>query len=160
MRWAAGARAVAFLFVFWTSSFLFPVSRHQGDVVAFRPPSAVFGLAWVLLSAAAARSWALEAASLDFRGARLLFIDSSFVLLLGLLALYPALSKKRVVSLWVVAGAFAASLAILATESAWGSRALMAPVVAWLVFALLMQTFVVQNAAVCAKESPSTTASP
>jgi len=145
MRRAAVARAAAFLLVFWGCSALFPVSRRHGDVVVFRPPSAAFGVAWLLLSAAAAASWATEAASPDLDASRLAFVDTSFAVLLVLLVLYAAMSEKRVAAAWIVAGSLAAALTALAMEADWRSRGLMAPVVAWLVFALIMQAVLAQT---------------
>jgi len=144
---AATARALAFLAVFWSTSYFFPVGKSYGDEVAFRPPSAAFGVGWALLSVATAVAWAASTSSEPCSGsAPSTFLDFAFVSLLLFLSLFSALSHRKVVALWLAVGALAATLAILATSPSWVARALVSPLAAWLIFALLMQAFSVQVA--------------
>ena len=147
---AAAARGAAFVSTFWTSSLLFPVGPAYGSEVAFRPPSWVFGLAWASISTAAGASWAFEHAH-EKNGNNSppsFLVDLCFVLLLVCLITFSAKAQTdKTGAAWSVAGALAIALALTTSMTSWQAKALLSPLCAWLIFALILQTTLVQTEA-------------
>lgn len=142
----AAGRAALFVSTFWGSSRVFPVGAAYGQEVHFRPPSSVFGLAWGLLSAAAGASWGVAHVDESLNSPPPLLVDSGFVSLLACLIAFSAFSRDRKkAASWSVAGASAVALTLTASMNSWQAKALLSPLCAWLNFALIMQTTLVQS---------------
>jgi tryptophan-rich sensory protein len=119
------------LVVVFATGLAFPLPTNFGSDVAFRPPKAAFGVAWSLLLVLVGLAWAFATSELRPPTQDILFS----VLLLTLIGFSVAAHYKAQRGVvWVTYGAMGAALVVLASLDTLG-RTLMAPLVAWLVFA-------------------------
>lgn len=103
-----------------------PISRDYGSQVSIRPPSYLFGIVWFVLLLCIGYAWASSPSPAT---------DGAFVLLLVLLSSYSLSTSRPIASLWIVYGCIAAALLCFALLETSASRACMAPVIGWLLFA-------------------------
>lgn len=117
------------LFVMGVGLF-FPLKQTYGSDIAVRPPGWVFGVMWPILLAYLGTAWVRATPHSALT-------DVSFALLLGSLVFYVVVASKglKVVAFWAVYISLACALVAGALLENTASRALLAPLVAWLLFA-------------------------
>ena len=115
------------------------VGARAGETVPFRPPAWVFGVAWPVLLVLCGISWALAQRAQATGPARAL-VGVTYALATALLGAWVVTYRRsKVAGVWVLVGAVAATLASFA-QGTPVSKVLLAPLVAWLLLALLMNT--------------------
>ncbi len=139
---------------------LCPVGKGSGSSVRFRPPSAVFGVVWAILFPLFGLSWiAASRRSLDtksklsrkhqkFQNIMVPVTYGGTILSLGLWEIIYSKNcgKNKKAGTWVILLAILFILMALQLGTPV-SRVLACPLLAWLIFALLMNTTEVQNTA-------------
>ena len=129
--------------VCYLMSALCPVGKDAGDKVKFRPPSSVFGIVWGILFVLFGLSWVV--AMRNSRNKILCFV--LYILTTLSLALwiyiYGCRKSKKTAS-WILILSVALSLMCF-TQGNDISRILIAPLIAWALFAQIMNTTEVQN---------------
>ena len=125
------------------SQFLCGIGENAGDSVLFRPPAWVFGMVWPILFLLFGISWAVAARAC---GNQVLCMGSYALLTLSLGAwiLVYGCGKSKAGASWILPVSLAAGFACFA-QGDEVSKVLLAPLLAWLLFALLMNTTEVQN---------------
>ncbi len=120
-----------------------PMDKSSGSDVKFRPPSYVFGITWLILFVQLGFSWYIAARNCS--NVNLCITTYAITTLsLGLWTYIYSCRKSKLGSAWVLVLSLAASLASFAQGNEL-SRVLIAPLIAWLIFAMLMNTTQVQN---------------
>ena len=128
-------------FVGYGSQRLCSVGKNAGSSVLFRPPAWAFGVIWPILFLLFGLSWALAA-----RESPTLLTYLTYGLtttLLGVWIIVYGCAKNKRAAAWVLLLAVAAGLASFG-QGTGASKAMIAPLVAWAIFALLMNTTEVQ----------------
>ena len=126
---------------------LCPVGASAGASNPARPPSAAFGIIWPMLYLSLGYAWvSARNASRSARNRN----DLAFGVLVALLVLWQVLwgcqSDKRA-ALYALVSAIAAALAALAFSQKYApnNAFLLAPLVAWLIFATMLNYTAVQR---------------
>lgn len=116
---------------------------RSGSTVKFRPPSYVFGIVWLILFVALGFSWYIAANnSID---KHLCIITYTITTLsLGLWTYVYSCNEAKVESSWVLILSVAGTLASFAQGNIY-SKVLISPLIAWLIFAMIMSTTEIQN---------------
>lgn len=125
------------------SSAFCDIGKNAGDTVKFRPPAFVFGIIWPILFILFGLSWAIA-----MRNSKEKILCASTygigVISLGLWTyVYGCKNMKKQAS-WVILLSFAALLASYAQGTVI-SKVCLSPLIAWILFALIMNTTEVQN---------------
>ncbi len=130
---AAVVKFAAPLVVVFASGLVFPMKRDLGAEVAVRPPGALFGPVWVVLLLLVGAAWVRADGSGLPPGA----MSALFVLLVAFLAAFAPAARGglTVASVWLTYASLGAALACFAAVGDSVARVMLAPLVAWLVFA-------------------------
>lgn len=135
--WRTGllVRALVPLVVVTVAGFVFRLGPNYGAEVPSRPPAFAFGLAWTLLLIFMGAAWAMEQQAVVVPSSSA--VDIMFCLLIGSLVFYTALASKgkNVGAFWMVYVSLAFALAVTGLLQRPACRALLAPLLAWLLFA-------------------------
>lgn len=136
--WRTGrllVRALLPLVVVTVGGFVFRLGPNYGAEVPSRPPAIAFGLAWTLLLISMGAAWAMEQQAVVAPSSSA--VDIMFCLLIGSLVFYTALASKgkNVGAFWMVYVSLALALAVTGLLQRPACRALLAPLLAWLLFA-------------------------
>ena len=119
------------------------VGKDAGKSVLFRPPAWAFGVIWVVLFALFGISWAIAARkSTNYK-----LVMSTYALttlLLGVWIIVYGCAKNKKAASWVLLLVIASALASFGQGNDV-SKTLISPLIAWALFALLMNTTEVQN---------------
>lgn len=128
-------------FVGYGSQRLCSVGKNAGSPVLFRPPAWAFGIIWPILFLLFGLSWAIAA-----RESPTLLTYLTYGLtttLLGVWIIVYGCAKNKKAAAWILLLAVASGLASFG-QGTGVSKAMIAPLVAWAIFALLMNTTEVQ----------------
>ena len=117
--------------------------KDAGSNVAFRPPSWVFSTIWPILYLLFGLGWYF---SLKKSGNRTLvhIMNITLTVLLALWLVVYGCGKNKKGAAFVLLACIATALMVFAVNSTTG-KLLIAPLVAWLIFALLLNTQEVTN---------------
>ena len=122
------------------------VDAEAGAVVLARPPARAFTVLWIALYILIGASWGITFHSIDATLQWLVVCIFGFLVasLSAWLVVYPRAKHQGA---WVITLALAATLACLclAQHAALLAALLLSPLVAWLVFALLLNVIEVQH---------------
>jgi len=119
------------------------IGEKAGSTVIFRPPAWVFGVIWPILFLFFGLSWAIAARKSSNKKLAMCMYALTTILLGAWIVVYGCLKNKKASS-WVLILAVAAGIASFGQGNEV-SKALIAPLIAWTLFALLMNTTEVQN---------------
>ena len=119
------------------------VGEKAGDSVLFRPPAWAFGVIWPILFFMFGLSWAV-AARVGTNQILTMCMYGLTTLLLGVWIAVYGCAKNKKVAAWVLLLTIAAEIASFGQGNAI-SKALISPLVAWTLFALIMNTTEVQD---------------
>ena len=125
------------------SSALCDIGKSAGDTVKFRPPAFVFGIVWPILFALFGLSWAIA-----MRNSKEIVLCATTYSIaavsLGLWTyVYGCKNMKKQAS-WVILLSLAALLASY-SQGTVTSKVCLSPLIAWILFAIIMNTTEVQN---------------
>lgn len=120
------------LVVVFAAGIVFPIPSDFGGNVGFRPPKEAFAIAWGLLLLLVGAAWAFGTSELRSPTQDVLFA-ALLLMLVGFSVIVASRKTQRGV-VWMTYGAMGMALVTLASLDTLG-RTLMAPLVAWLVFA-------------------------
>jgi benzodiazapine receptor len=119
------------------------VGKNAGSGVLFRPPAWAFGVIWPLLFLLFGLSWAIAARKSSNK--KLAMCTYAFTtILLGIWIVVYGCAKNKKAASWVLLLVVAAGLASFGQGNDI-SRVLIAPLIAWTLFALVMNTTEVQD---------------
>jgi len=127
----------------YSTSFLCKMDKKAGDVVKFRPPPIVFGIVWPILFLLLGISFAIAMRNCNNKELCLF----SYILVILSLALWIYMyscKKSSKGSSWVLILALAFGL-ICFTQGNEISKILITPLIAWAIFAMIMNTTEVQE---------------
>ena len=123
------------------------VGKDAGSVVAFRPPSWVFSVAWIILYALFGLSWYFARKDANDKNQKL-YVDIANIVLVCVISLWIviyACGKNKKGGVYVLGISILASLIAYTVASTTLSKILICPLVAWLIFAMFLNTFEVQK---------------
>jgi len=123
------------------------VGKDAGSVVAFRPPSWVFSVAWIILYALFGLSWYFARKDANDKNQKL-YVDIANIVLVCVISLWIviyACGKNKKGGVYVLGISILASLIAYTIASTTLSKILICPLVAWLIFAMFLNTFEVQK---------------
>lgn len=124
------------------SQLICSVGKNAGASVLFRPPGWAFGVIWPILFLLFGLSWAI--AIRESSNTTLTYLTYGLTtILLGVWILVYGCAKNKKGAAWVLLLAVAAGLASFG-QGTGISKAMIAPLIAWAIFALLMNTTEVQ----------------
>ena len=126
----------------FSTSAVFPVGRNAGASVVVRPPPAAFGVAWAILFSLMGASWTLAAREGETLALTTVLYGTLLACLLSWMVVYVRVGPRE--AAWVLVGSVAASVACC-SQGGGVSQALLSPLVAWLIFALVMNCIEVQT---------------
>lgn len=118
------------------------LGKNTGKIVKFRPPSIVFAIVWPILYIMLGTSWMLAS-----QGNMLwlpMILYSLLAIFLGLWIVMYGCVKSKTASAWILVVCIALVLGCFSIGNVW-SKLLLAPLLAWLIFATIMNTTEVQN---------------
>lgn len=121
---------------------LYPMTRRAGTSVAFRPPAWVFGVAWPILYVLLGAAWVVASRATDNYPLCVATFAALSVTLASWIVVYDRSTRG---ASWVIVAALSLAVAGKGMASSTTLSALMAPLVGWLVFALVMNTTEVQS---------------
>lgn len=119
------------------------VGKNAGARVLFRPPAWAFGVIWPILFLLFGLSWAIAVRESANKKLAMSMYALTTILLGIWIAVYGCVKNKKGAS-WVLLLAVAAGLASFG-QGNHVSKALIAPLIAWALFALIMNTTEVQQ---------------
>ena len=125
------------------------IGKSAGNTVAFRPPAKAFGVIWAILFVLLGISWVFASRSTlkepSGCGKHVMCVCSYllFTVSLAVWIIFYGCKQNKKASCWVLVVSI--MLAIMCvTQGDTTSRILLAPAIAWCVFALLMNAFEVR----------------
>ena len=124
----------------FATSAICPMTSNDGNDIKFRPPAWVFGIAWTLLYIMLGFSWYY--AQKEYKYYNYLYILLN-LLLCSWLVVYSCQNSAKNAVFVLLASIITALLCF--TSDVRSSQMLIAPLIGWLIFALLMNTTIVQN---------------
>ena len=127
----------------YSSQMICSLGKDAGKSVLFRPPSWVFGVVWPILFLLFGLSWAIAARNCTNQ-ILCMTMYALTTLSLGVWIVTYGCAKTKKGSSWVLILTIAACLASFAQGNET-SKVLISPLIAWAIFALLMNTTEVQN---------------
>ena len=132
------------VFGFVTAAFC-NVGKDAGSVVKFRPPAWVFSIAWIILYICLGLSWFFSNKDKNSNKILVNIMFSAVVLALtGWLLVYACGKNKKGGIYMIVISILAALLAYTSTPNLT-AKLLLFPLIVWLLFATLLNTFEVQT---------------
>ena len=127
-------------------------SFKDSEIVAFRPDSAVFSIALGILSLLLGISW-LYSNSLDLLDNRLLhFHNILYISLIIVLGSWTIIynNNYKIYSIWIILAALLLTITIMIFTSNF-SKMMLAPLMVWLLAALMMLTHEIQTSEIYSK---------
>jgi tryptophan-rich sensory protein len=118
------------------------IGSSAGSSVKFRPPAQAFGIIWAILFPLFGISWAVACRESNTPTCIISYGGTTAFLALWIYVYGCKKNKKAAV--WVLVGAVAFAL-LCFTQGNTLSKMLVAPLIAWALFALLMNSTEVQN---------------
>lgn len=130
---------VAPLLTGFGTSAICPMGNSAGESVAFRPPSAVFGPAWVVLYILL--GWSFARSLKETRSPSLnAFLYCSLIFLLSFwIVAYACMKRKHLALAILLMSLLACFSCTLLNNSTW-TKLCLAPLFIWLIFALFLST--------------------
>ena len=119
------------------------VGKDAGAHVLFRPPAWAFGIIWPILFLLFGISWAIAVRESSNKKLTMSMYALTTILLGVWIVVYGCANNKKGAS-WVLLLAVAAGLASFG-QGKHVSKALISPLIAWVIFALIMNTTEVQE---------------
>jgi tryptophan-rich sensory protein len=119
------------------------IGKGSGAKVVFRPPSQVFGVVWPILYLLFGLSWMMAMKKSANKYMCAVTYGLTAILLALWIVIYGCKQDKKQAS-WILVAALATMLASFGQGSEI-SRVLLSPLIAWSLFALLMNTTEVQQ---------------
>ena len=135
--------AILPLVIGFGTSFFCRVGKDAGSVVKFRPPAAAFGIIWTILFIMFGISWAIAARNCSMHPAVCITIYSLAMASLALWIIVYGCGKSKLGACWVLVFSIACVIGCLSIGTPI-SKLLVAPLAAWAIFALMMNTTEVQ----------------
>ena len=123
------------------TSFLCRTGKSTGKTLKFRPPPVVFSIVWPILYILMGLSWVYS--SRENATVSHVFYAILTILLCLWLVFYSCL-KNKLAGVFILLACIACSLACFGIGN-YISKIMLSPLVAWLIFATLMNSFEVQN---------------
>jgi len=128
----------------YSTSGICKIGKNAGKSVLFRPPAAVFGIVWAILFILLGISW-----SIAIKNSQNKTLCNSLYLLLSISLglwtyVYGCKGMKKEAS-WVILLSIMLSL-MCYSQGNEKSRILISPLIAWILFAVIMNTTEVQTA--------------
>ena len=127
------------------------IGKNAGDSVAFRPPAKAFGIIWAILFVLLGISWMVGAKySLKkqkngcSKHVLCVICYLLFTVSLTIWIIFYGCRNNKKAACWSLVVSIALSITCI-IQGTTVSRILLAPAIAWCVFALLMNVFEVQN---------------
>jgi tryptophan-rich sensory protein len=117
--------------------------RSAGDTVKFRPPAYVFGIAWTLLLLMLGMSWVVASQKTH---AKVLCITMYALLTVSLTSWVSVYQRSKAAASWTLIVVLSLALGAAFTSGDVYAQTLLAPLIAWVVFAMIMNTTEVQTA--------------
>ena len=119
------------------------IGKNAGNKVKFRPPPYVFGLVWPILFMLFGLSWVI--ASKNSNNTTICVMTyATAALFLGLWTYVYGCLKMKKEACWVILLSLATLLAAF-SQGSEASKILISPLIAWIIFALFMNTTEVQE---------------
>jgi len=116
------------------------VGRDAGNVVKFRPPAAVFGIAWFCLTLLIGLSWVFCIANVTNQEKTAAYIIYALLIVsLMLWIIFYGCGNDPLKALWTLIPSLALSFMVLSLGT-YVSRLMICPLIAWIVFAMTMAT--------------------
>jgi len=129
------------------SAMICNVGKESGSVVSFRPPSWVFSIAWIILYALFGLSWYFARKDAENKSQQL-YVDIINIVLVCVISLwlvvYACCNNKKG-GVYVLGFSILTSLIAYTVASTTLSKVLICPLITWLIFAMLLNTFEVQK---------------
>lgn len=125
------------------TQFFCPIKKDAGENVKFKPPAVIFRIVWIILFLMLGISFML---SMKINKNKFLTLSLYICLILSLvvwLYLYGCKNNKKLAS-WILILSIGVSLSCFAISEN-KIKILLSPLIAWSIFALLMNTTEVQN---------------
>ena len=122
----------------FTASAVCPIGKNAGRSVVFRPPAWVFGIVWFCITIALGISWVLASkhvGSLPTWGVNTIY--AAVVAFLVLWIIQYGCNDNKIAAMWTFVPLIMTALMCAVTGST-GSRLLVCPLIAWLLFAMLL----------------------
>lgn len=119
------------------------IGKNAGNSVKFRPPAYVFGIVWPILFLLFGFSWAIAMRNAEYEYLCLSTYGLAAISLGIWTYVYGCKNLKKQAS-WVILFSLATLLASFAQGNEI-SKVLLSPLIAWILFALMMNTTEVQN---------------
>jgi tryptophan-rich sensory protein len=134
---------------FGTSCVVGGVGKQAGESVVSRPPSALFKFVWPILYLSLGASWALAQAKSKQDWPVALAYSSLTFLLCSWIVMYTRQTENaKTYASWILVACVAASFVAFSTSvQVMEASALLGPLIAWLIFALILNLIEVQHAA-------------
>ncbi len=122
------------------------VGKSAGEVVKFRPPAAVFSIAWIALYTMFGLSWyyARKDSSKDHK----IYVDIANIALVVIISswiIVYACGKNKIGGVYVLGFSILAGLITYTVAPTTLSKVLICPLITWLIFAMFLNTFEVQK---------------
>jgi len=130
------------IFSGFVTQFVSGLNNSAGIIVKFRPPGWVFSVAWTILYILLGFSWAIAATSSERQILAIVLYTLLTVTLCAWIFVYGKSYKTVASWILIIALAFALSCISLGNEA---SRVMISPLIAWLIFAIIMNTTEIQN---------------
>ena len=130
------------IFYGFIMGFVSGIGKDAGENVKFRPPGWLFSVVWTILFILLGFSWAI-ASNTSENKILAIVMYSCLVFLLGIwIFVYNGLSKKTAAS-WILILILAFAFACICLGNQW-SKIMIAPLIAWCIFAMIMNTTEIQ----------------
>jgi tryptophan-rich sensory protein len=116
------------------------IGRNAGVTVKFRPPPAVFGIAWACLTLLIGLSWIFCVKDThDAEKITAYVIYTLLITSLMLWIIFYGCASSPLKALWTLIPSLALSFMVLSLGT-YASRLLICPLIAWIIFAMMMAT--------------------
>lgn len=128
----------------FTASAVCPIGKTAGNSVVFRPPAWVFGIVWFIITIMLGLSWVIALKQNDQTTSKLPIsaIYTIYGFLVGFLVwwiIQYGCNKDKISATWIFVPLIMTALMCMVIGSTI-SRLLVCPLIAWLIFALLLAT--------------------
>ena len=129
----------------YTTSFICRINSKSGSSVAVRPPGYVFAIAWAFLFILLGISWAIAMRNTQTTNPILTGILYSLLILsLAAWIITYGCANSKTGAAWILVISIMLTAMCLITGN-YVSKILLCPLLAWLIFALIMNSIEVQN---------------
>lgn len=132
----------------YSSSAFCKIGKNAGEDVPIRPPSVVFGVMWPILYLLLGISWLVAWKGVEGNKKHLILVHVFYSLLTLLLAAWIVVygcGKNKKGAIYVILASIAAGIMAYTAAQDTVSKILIVPLLVWLLFALLLNCFEVNN---------------